>query len=210
MTTFWSVVASCALHGLYAVVSGMSDAPGVADRFLLADRAGAIQEVLTESRTRLTDAATLVEVEQLVGSVGEYVPARSWPEVLLRDRVLTDLLGDFLDRMRPNLTDAMLPRSGGFESWLGNATPGRVRRDDLLTTLLEDPARRGEMSLFARRLVGEVLSVAQRLAARHQDLTSVLTGSEGGEFDDLSRINEVMAGVLESHDERMIAIGLEP
>ena len=65
-------------------------------------------------------------------------------------------------------------------------------------------------SLFARRLVGEVLSVAQRLFARHQSLTSALTQAGGGEFDDLDLINEVMAGVLGAHDQRMIELGLEP
>ena len=65
-------------------------------------------------------------------------------------------------------------------------------------------------SLFARRLVGEVLSVAQRLFARHQSLNSALTQAGGGEFDDLDLINEVMAGVLGAHDQRMIELGLEP
>ena len=55
-----------------------------------------------------------------------------------------------------------------------------------------------------------MLSVAQRLFARHQSLTSALTQAGGGEFDDLDLINEVMAGVLGAHDQRMIELGLEP
>mgnify|MGYP000195650448 FL=1 len=52
--------------------------------------------------------------------------------------------------------------------------------------------------------------MAQRLFARHQALTAALTKAGGGEFDDLDLINEVMAGVLNVHDERMIDLGLEP
>ena len=63
-------------------------------------------------------------------------------------------------------------------------------------------------TLGKRRLVGEVLSVAQRLFARHQSLTSALTQAGGGEFDDLDLINEVMADVLGAHDQRMIELGL--
>ena len=36
------------------------------------------------------------------------------------------------------------------------------------------------------------------------------TQAGGGEFDDLDLINEVMAGVLGAHDQRMIELGLEP
>ena len=53
----------------------MALVPGLAERFLIVDRSAEIQRILAEVRTRLTDRETLAEVEPLIGSVEEYVPA---------------------------------------------------------------------------------------------------------------------------------------
>lgn len=63
----------------------MALAPGLAERFLMVDRSAEIQRILAEVRTRLTDRETLAEVEPLIGSVEEYVPAQDWSQVLLRE-----------------------------------------------------------------------------------------------------------------------------
>ena len=68
---------------------------------------------------------------------------------------------------------------------------------------------RAEASVFARRYVGEVLSVAQRLAAVEQDLTVALTGRDQDD-DDINAVNEIMADVLHRNDDRLADLGLEP
>ena len=209
-TIFWSVAASCALHGFSATVAGMALAPGLAERFLIVDRSADIQHTLAEARTRLTDRETFAEVELLIGSVEEYVSAEAWSQVLLRDHILVELISDFLDRVEPNLEPQLHPECGSFGPWLGRGTESRVRWDAAMHQVLAAKRDKSGDSLFARRLVGEVLSVAQRLFARHQGLTSALTHAGSGEFDDLDLINEVMAGVLGGHDQRMIELGLEP
>lgn len=210
VTIFWSVAASCALHGFSATVSGMVLAPGLSERFLIVDRSAEIQQILAEARTHLTDRTVLVETEPLIGSVEEYVPSQSWSQVLLRDHIVVDLIADFLDRVEPNLAPELRPACGSFGPWLGRGTGSRVRWDAAMRHIIAGQRDKSAESLFARRLVGEVLSVAQRLFARHQALTAALTKAGGGEFDDLDLINEVMAGVLNAHDERMIDLGLEP
>lgn len=210
-TTLWAVVCACALSGMGAVAAGMGLAPGIKGRFLVADRATELGGVLVESRSRLDQVDTLREVEPLVASVAGYVPTRSWRQVLLRDHVLVGLAGDFLARVETNLDASMLPSTGSFQPWLGVGTGVRVRWDEELATRLAEPgADLSVDSLFVRKLVGEVLSVAQRLAAVHPHLTAALTGAGSGELDDLDRINEVMAEALSLHDERMVALGLEP
>ncbi|WP_154563328.1 hypothetical protein [Cutibacterium porci] len=188
----------------------MALAPGLSERFLVVDRSAEIQHILAEARTRLSDRETLIDVEPLVGSVEGYVPAETWSQVLLRDHILVDLIADFLDRVEPNLDPELLPECGSFGPWLGRGTGSRVMWDAAMRHVLATHKDKSGDSLFARRLVGEVLSVAQRLFARHQGLTSALTQAGGGEFDDLDLINEVMAGVLGGHDQRMIELGLEP
>ncbi|GAE74919.1 hypothetical protein JCM18918_582 [Cutibacterium acnes JCM 18918] len=209
-TIFLVCLASCALHGFSAIVSGMALVPGLAERFLIVDRSAEIQRILAEVRTRLTDRETLAEVEPLIGSVEEYVPAQDWSQVLLRDHIVVNLISDFLDRVEPNLEPQLRPRGGSFGPWLGRSTGNRVRWDARCTMSSQRIKTSLVTLFFARRLVGEVLSVAQRLFARHQSLTSALTQAGGGEFDDLDLINEVMAGVLGAHDQRMIELGLEP
>ncbi|WCC81102.1 hypothetical protein O6R08_05935 [Cutibacterium equinum] len=188
----------------------MSLATDLTDRFLIVDRSAEVQQILAEARTHLTGRAVLGEVDPLIGSIEEYVPSQSWSQVLLRDHIVVDLIADFLDRVEPNLAPELRPVRGSFGPWLGRGTGSRVRWDAAMRRTIASQRDASPESVFARRLVGEVLSVAQRLFARHQGLTSALTRSGGGEFDDLDLINEVMAGVLSAHDERMIDLGLEP
>ncbi len=206
--TFWAVVSAAALHSMSAAVQGMPLAPDVARRLLLADRAGEFSDILDESRHHLDSLGELTEVEPLIGSIGSYVPSRSWLQVLLRDHLLVGLCADFIDQVEPQLGDELTPASGSFGPWLGLGTGVRVRWDEEMRAELEASGDRSEDSVFARKLIGEVLSVAQRLAAVHQDLCSALTGAGDGELDDLSAINEMMAEVLSRHDRRVSEHGL--
>lgn len=210
MTTFWAVVSSAALHSMSAVVGAMPLAPDVARRLLLADRAGEFCDILDESRGHLDGLGELTEVEPVIGGIATYVPSRNWLQVLLRDHLMVGLCADFISLVEPQLGPELKPSSGSFGPWLGLGTGVRVRWDEEMTAELSVPSDHSSDSAFARKLVGEVLSVAQRLAAVHQDLCSVLTGAGDGELDDLSEINEVMAEVLSRHDRRVADLGLEP
>lgn len=209
--TFWAVVSAAALHGIGTVVQGMPLAPDVTRRLLLADRSRELSDILNEARNHLDSLVELDEVEPLIASLASYVPSNSWTQVLLRDHLVVGMCADFLDAVEPRLGKELSPRSGTFGPWLGRGTGTRVRWDEeLRARLAEEADDVSQDSLFARKLVGELLSVAQRLAAVHGDLTRALTGAEGGELDDLAAINEVMADVLSKHDTRVAGLGLEP
>lgn len=208
---FWAVVSAAALHGIGTVVQGMPLAPDAARRLLLADRSRELSDILNEARNHLDSMAELDEVEPLIASLSSYVPSDSWTQVLLRDHLVVGLCADFLDAVEPHLGKELSPRSGTFGPWLGRGTGTRVRWDEELhARLAEESDDVSQDSLFARKLVGELLSIAQRLAAVHGDLTRALTGADGGELDDLAAINEVMADVLSKHDTRVAGLGLEP
>ncbi|AXE38633.1 hypothetical protein JS278_01466 [Acidipropionibacterium virtanenii] len=211
MATFWAIVSASALNGLGAVVGGMPLAPDVARRLLLADRSRELSDILNEARNHLDSLVQLDDVEPLIASISTYVPSSSWTQVLLRDHIVVGLCADFLDEVEPHLGKAFTPPSGTYGPWLGRGTGTRVRWDEELRSRLEaDQDARSANSVFARKLVGEMLSVVQRLAAVHADLTSALTGADGGELDDLAAINEVLAAVLSKHDDRVAGLGLEP
>ncbi|MBD0291951.1 MAG: hydroxylase [Jiangellaceae bacterium] len=73
-----------------------------------------------------------------------------------------------------------------------------------------DPKVSGRLALWARRLVGEALSQAQRVAADRDSLTALITGGVDRPGMDLAAIGHVFARLTENHTKRMDALGLRP
>ncbi|HET8616508.1 MAG TPA: ferritin-like fold-containing protein [Actinomycetales bacterium] len=72
------------------------------------------------------------------------------------------------------------------------------------------PAVAGRLALWARRLVGEALSQAQRVAAERDALASLLIGSATRSGADLAEIGRMFARLTEAHTRRMERLGLKP
>jgi hypothetical protein len=68
-----------------------------------------------------------------------------------------------------------------------------------------DPAVGGRLALWARRLVGEALVQAQRVAVDRDELARLIVGGVG----DLTAIGELLARLTQRHSERMEALGLQ-
>jgi len=74
-----------------------------------------------------------------------------------------------------------------------------------------DPAVAGPLALWARRLVGEALAQAHRVAAERPPLARLLVGAvtgraaAGGEQGEIGRM---FARLTDAHDQRMAALGL--
>jgi ferritin-like protein len=70
----------------------------------------------------------------------------------------------------------------------------------------------GRLALWGRRLMGEMLSQAQRTAAERDALSNLLVGGIGGEVVmpgfDLAEIGRMFARLTEEHTRRMRALGL--
>lgn len=69
-----------------------------------------------------------------------------------------------------------------------------------------DPRVAGRLALWARRLVGEALGQAQRVAAEREALASLLAG---GEVSQLGEIGRMFAQLTDAHTRRMAALGLD-
>ena len=70
---------------------------------------------------------------------------------------------------------------------------------------LADPRLAGRLALWARRLVGEALGQAQRVAAEREPLARLLVGSTPSQLGDIGRM---FAQLTDAHAERMAALGL--
>lgn len=68
-----------------------------------------------------------------------------------------------------------------------------------------DPAVAGRLALWARRLLGEALSQAQRVAAEREPLARLLGGATLAQLGDIGRM---FAALTDAHAERMAALGL--
>jgi hypothetical protein len=74
-----------------------------------------------------------------------------------------------------------------------------------------DPRVGGRLALWGRRLMGEMLSQAQRTAAERDALSNLLVGGigEGGMPGfDLAEVGRMFARLTEEHTRRMRALGL--
>lgn len=86
----------------------------------------------------------------------------------------------------------------------GQFVVDRVRR-----AIEVDPKVAGRLALWGRRLVGEALSQAQRVAADRDALTSLLTGTVDRPGMDLAAISRMFTRLVEAHTERMAILGLQ-
>jgi hypothetical protein len=72
----------------------------------------------------------------------------------------------------------------------------------------EDPRNGGRLALWGRRLVGEALSQAQRVAADRDALSTLLVGGVDRPGTDLAEIGRMLARLTDNHARRMAALGL--
>jgi hypothetical protein len=80
--------------------------------------------------------------------------------------------------------------------------------DRVRTAIQEDPRVGGRLALWGRRLVGEALSQAQRVAAERDALSTLLVGGVDRPGTDLAEIGRMLARLTDNHARRMAALGL--
>lgn len=71
-----------------------------------------------------------------------------------------------------------------------------------------EPVLAGRLALWARRLVGEALTQAQRVAADRDALADLIVGGGGGGLGDLAEVARMLARITDAHGRRMTALGL--
>jgi len=71
-----------------------------------------------------------------------------------------------------------------------------------------DPRVAGRLALWGRRLVGEALSQAQRVAADRDGLASLLVGSGDRPGADLAELVRMFGRLTDAHSRRMGELGL--
>jgi hypothetical protein len=80
--------------------------------------------------------------------------------------------------------------------------------DRVRAAIEADPRLAGRLALWGRRLVGEALSQAQRVAAERDALAALLVGGMSHRGADLAEVGRMFARLTENHTKRMASLGL--
>ncbi len=159
------------------------------------------------TRQRLLDHG--IDADTLIASFAEPLAkyyARTRPsdefQALLKAYVGTGIAADFVREMAANLDSETKDFVADVVS--------RPRADEVVVPRLravmaQDNQRVGPMALWGRRLMGEALSQAQRVAVDRPDLVTLIVGP-----DDLEGFQQMIARMTASHSDRMRALGLYP
>ncbi len=131
---------------------------------------------------------------------------RDWLEGLVKAYVGDGLAADFyrevaafLDRGTRDLVIDSLEESG----------QSRFVIDRVRAAIEADHRVGGRLALWGRRLMGEALSQAQRVAADRDALTALLAGGIDRPGMDLAALGRMFARLTENHTKRMDELGLE-
>ena len=166
---------------------------------------------LTKLRVRLEELgvepyAAMAPFVTALDSFHHHTAPSDWLESLVKAYVGDGLAADFyreiaafLDADTRDLIVASLSDAGHSEFVVG-----RVKQ-----AIADDHRVAGRLALWGRRLMGEALSQAQRVAADRDALSALLAGGVDRPGMDLAALGRMFTRLTEAHALRMAELGLE-
>jgi len=135
----------------------------------------------------------------------EYTAPADWYEGLIKAYVGDGMANDFYREIAayldPDTRDLVV---GALED-SGHAA---FAVDRVRSAIVEDPRLGGRLALWGRRLMGEALTQAQRVAADRDALSALLAGGVDRPGLDLAAIGRMFTRITERHAARMAELGL--
>ena len=181
-------------------------APTVSDKAALGAMAVAEFGHFRKLRDRISelgaDPAKVMEpfVEPLDAFHDSTAPA-DWLEGLVKAYVGDGIAADFYREVAAYIEDESRDLVLDVLADTGHAA---FAVEHVRAAISADPAVAGRLALWARRLVGEALVQAQRVAVDRDALARLIVGGTG----DLAAVGELLARLTQRHAERMAALGL--
>jgi hypothetical protein len=129
-----------------------------------------------------------------------------WLEGLVKAYVGDGLAADFYREIAAFLdvdTRALIVES------LQDAGQSAFVVDRVGRAIADDPRVAGRLALWGRRLMGEALSQAQRVAAERDALSALLAGGVDRPGLDLAAIGRLFTRLTDNHSARMATLGLD-
>lgn len=186
-------------------------APSLEDKVALAAMAakefGRVERLHSRIRELGADPfAAMAPFRQAIDSFHAHTAPSDWYEGLVKAYVGDGLADDFyreiatfLDAKTRDLVIASLEDSGHADFVVE-----RVRR-----AIEADRRLGGRLALWGRRLMGEALTQAQRVAAERDSLSALLAGGVDRPGLDLAEVGRMFTRLTEKHAARMGRLGLD-
>jgi hypothetical protein len=183
-------------------------APTIADKSSLATMAAAEFAHFTQLRDHLSKLGVDPEeaMAPFVGPLDEFhdtTDPSDWLEGLIKAYVGDGLATDFYREVAAFVTDE--DTRGLMLHVLADTGQADFAISRVREAIDDDPAVAGRLALWARRLVGEALLQAQRVAVERDALTELLVGGSG----DLAGIARLLTRLTDNHTARMQSLGLQ-
>jgi len=205
-----AVLAYGELSAFQRLAADSAMAPTIDDAAALAAMASAEHRHFTRLRDRLVDLGADPEeaIRPFVDAIDGFhlhTAPSDWLESLVKAYVGDGIGTDFYREIAVVLEPADRALVTDVCEDLGQSA-------FVVTTVREaiaaDPAVAGRLALWGRRLVGEALSQAQRVAAERDALTEFLVSSGDTTPIDLAEIGRMFNRLTENHTRRMQSLGL--
>ena len=184
-------------------------APSIADKAALATMAAAEFGHYRQLHDHMVALGADPEkaMAPFVNAVDEFhdtTDPNDWYEGLIKAYVGDGLATDFYREVSAFITDEptrLLVLEVLADTGQAEFAVSRVRE-----ATAADPALAGRLALWARRLVGEALLQAQKVAVEREALIELLVGGSG----DLAGLARLLTRLTDNHTARMQALGLQP
>lgn len=187
-----------------------SFAPTIGDKAALAAMAVAEYHHFAVLRDRLEQLGASPEeaMEPFVPALEafhERTAPGDWLEGLVKAYVGDGIAEDFYREVSAYLDDSTREL---VLSVLEDTGHSQFAVDRVRAAIAADPRIAGRLALWGRRLVGEALSQAQRVAAERDALSALLVGGLAQRGADLAEVGRMFARLTENHTRRMASLGL--
>ncbi len=202
------VLAYGELTAFERLASDGSLAPTISDKHALATMAAAEFEHYRRLYDHMVSESIVPEEAMApfvdpVDAFHDSTPPNDYLEGLIKAYVGDGLATDFYREVAAFVQDA--PTRGLVLEALADTGQAEFAVAKVREAIAEDPAVAGRLALWARRLVGEALIQAQRVAVERDALTELLVGGSG----DLAGIARLLTRLTDNHTARMSALGLQ-
>lgn len=150
-------------------------------------------------------------------AIGAYVPTltefhgKTAPRDLLEGLIKAYVGGGISSDFGLEISQFVDPESQAFiQDVLGDQGQADFVVPAIQQALSEDPGAAGRLALWGRRLMGEALAQAQRVAADRPDLARLVFGGPEESGAGFTEFAQMLARMTQRHSERMQAVGLAP
>jgi hypothetical protein len=205
------ILAYGALAAFDRLAENARTAPTLADKVHVASMAARQIEHFERVRARLgeLDADVMAAMQPFhapFNAFHEYTKPKDWLEGLVWTYVGDGFAADFYREVAA-FVDA--DTRALVHHVLADEGHGQFVIEKVRGAIAADHRVAGRLALWGRRLVGEALSQAQRVAADREALTSLLTGTVDRPGMDLPAISRMFSRLVDNHTKRMAALGLQ-